>query len=126
MGWAFIADMFRTETDFDNLEDEVEDLASAMAIDTTLVDKDLQLDDLIGGKMSVPRLKEGVERFFITDINNAAGSAQAQSTIVVMHDAVTDEPAHFNHIPGGANILYMDGARGIFAMGEWEWAIPDE
>ena len=31
--------------------------------------------------------KEGIERFFVTDINNAAGGAKAQSTIPVMWDA---------------------------------------
>jgi prepilin-type N-terminal cleavage/methylation domain-containing protein/prepilin-type processing-associated H-X9-DG protein len=72
---------------------------------------------------SYPRLSEGVERFFITDINNPAGAAQAQSTIPVMWDAwgVTemgegldsyDEGAgvaKFNHVPGGSNVLWMDG-----------------
>ncbi|MCC6486728.1 MAG: DUF1559 domain-containing protein [Candidatus Hydrogenedentes bacterium] len=58
------------------------------------------------------RLKEGIERFLTTDINNPAGSALAQSEIPVMWDAVTTtstESAQFNHIPGGANTLYMDG-----------------
>lgn len=64
-------------------------------------------------------LKEGIERFFITDINNPAASAQAQSTIPIMWDAwgqelvflATTFPAisAFNHIPGGGNVLYMDG-----------------
>lgn len=61
------------------------------------------------------RLREGIERFLITDINNPAGSAQAQSTIVLMWDHVegdTSDPSRnqrFNHIPGGSNVLYMDG-----------------
>jgi prepilin-type processing-associated H-X9-DG protein len=69
-------------------------------------------------------VKEGVERFFITDINNPAGSAQAQSTLFVMWDAIglgaiasgsalTETAAgnigQFNHVPGGSNILFMDG-----------------
>jgi prepilin-type N-terminal cleavage/methylation domain-containing protein/prepilin-type processing-associated H-X9-DG protein len=71
-----------------------------------------------------PLVKEGVERFFITDINNPAGSAQAQSTLFVMWDAIglgaiasgsalTETAAgnigQFNHVPGGSNILFMDG-----------------
>ncbi len=78
-----------------------------------------------------PVLKEGVERFFITDINNPAAGAQAQSSIAVMFDSfgVNDDNAlgtgswdfgwtmpdeksgimRFNHVPGGCNILYMDG-----------------
>jgi len=58
------------------------------------------------------RLKEGIERFMITDINNPAGSAEAQSDIPVAWDQVGAPqwfgPA-FNHVPGGANVLYMDG-----------------
>ena len=62
------------------------------------------------------RLRDGIERFFITDINNPAAGAQAQSNIVVMMDTVTTGAAEhsgaavrFNHAPSGSNILYMDG-----------------
>ncbi len=62
-----------------------------------------------GGGDTVMRLRDGVERFLITDINNAASSAQSQSSIWVMGDRLSTFPAEFNHIPGGANVLYMDG-----------------
>jgi prepilin-type N-terminal cleavage/methylation domain-containing protein/prepilin-type processing-associated H-X9-DG protein len=75
-----------------------------------------------GLRDSYPRLSEGVERFFITDINNPAGAAQAQSTIPVMWDSWgglsygvssddfgQDGVGQFNHVPGGSNVLYMDG-----------------
>jgi prepilin-type processing-associated H-X9-DG protein len=66
------------------------------------------------------RLREGVERFLITDINNPAGSTAAQSTVFIMWDAYStnttrdngrgvDGVARFNHVPGGSNVLYMDG-----------------
>jgi prepilin-type N-terminal cleavage/methylation domain-containing protein/prepilin-type processing-associated H-X9-DG protein len=60
---------------------------------------------------AVNRLREGIERFLITDINNAGGSAQAQSNIQAMWDMVAagTNTAFFNHIPGGCNVLYMDG-----------------
>jgi prepilin-type N-terminal cleavage/methylation domain-containing protein/prepilin-type processing-associated H-X9-DG protein len=66
---------------------------------------------------SLPRLKEGIERFLITDINNPAASARAQSTIFVMFDAFGNAAdlwkdngiGAFNHVPGGCNVLYMDG-----------------
>jgi prepilin-type N-terminal cleavage/methylation domain-containing protein/prepilin-type processing-associated H-X9-DG protein len=58
---------------------------------------------------TVYRLREGIERFFITDINNPAGSAQAQSEIPVSWDVVMTVPADFSHIPAGGNVLYMDG-----------------
>ncbi len=67
------------------------------------------------------RLREGMERFFITDINNPAAGAHAQSQMLVMYDAfghgstwrsplVGDAGnVRFNHIPGGSNVLFMDG-----------------
>jgi len=58
---------------------------------------------------SVYRLREGIERFLITDINNPAASARAQSEIWIMSDKVSMQPGEFNHVPGGANVLYMDG-----------------
>ncbi|MCC6142312.1 MAG: DUF1559 domain-containing protein [Candidatus Hydrogenedentes bacterium] len=68
---------------------------------------DLKLQDL----GSAPRLRYGIERFFITDINNPAASAKAASVIPVMWDeiAVYGEAKTFNHVPGGGNCLYMDG-----------------
>jgi len=62
-----------------------------------------------GGGDTVYRLREGVERFMITDINNPAASAQAQSTIWIMLDTVSCFAMDFNHIPGGSNVLFMDG-----------------
>jgi prepilin-type N-terminal cleavage/methylation domain-containing protein/prepilin-type processing-associated H-X9-DG protein len=69
---------------------------------------------------SYPPLKEGVERFMITDINNPAGAAQAQSTLWIMWDCYGTTYEHgnaaqgqgiarFNHSPSGSNVLYMDG-----------------
>jgi len=66
-----------------------------------------------GGGSTVYHFREGIERFMITDINNPAGSAQAQSTIYVMFDALSTEISNFNHPPGGCNVLYMDGHVGF-------------
>jgi len=74
-----------------------------------------------GGGDTLYHLREGIERFMITDINNPAGSAMAQSEVPVMWDYVASDiwaeiygdvsgsQVLFNHIPGGANVLYMDG-----------------
>jgi len=65
-----------------------------------------------GSGDTVFRLREGIERFLITDINNAGGSAVAQSVIPVLWDTVTTGVSggvDYNHVPGGANVLYMDG-----------------
>lgn len=63
----------------------------------------------------VHRLREGIERFFITDINNPGGSSKAQSSLPVMWDvsvwplAPNGGQPSFNHVPGGGNVLFMDG-----------------
>jgi len=72
------------------------------------------------GNISLNLVREGAERFMITDINNAGASARGQSNVPVMWDLTrieggwsqTDQRGRnimFNHLPGGANILYMDG-----------------
>jgi prepilin-type N-terminal cleavage/methylation domain-containing protein/prepilin-type processing-associated H-X9-DG protein len=58
---------------------------------------------------TVYRTREGIERFFITDINDPAAATKAQSEIVVMFDHVSPSLNYYNHVPGGANVLYMDG-----------------
>ena len=48
----------------------------------------------------------------ITDINNPAASARAQSEVVMMWDIISSlqtTNVEFNHIPGGVNCLYLDG-----------------
>jgi prepilin-type N-terminal cleavage/methylation domain-containing protein/prepilin-type processing-associated H-X9-DG protein len=57
------------------------------------------------------RLRMGIERFFITDINNPAASTVAASSLPVMWDeiAVYGSASTFNHVPGGGNVVYMDG-----------------
>jgi prepilin-type N-terminal cleavage/methylation domain-containing protein/prepilin-type processing-associated H-X9-DG protein len=55
------------------------------------------------------RLREGIERFFITDINNPAASSKAQSELSVIFDQLSTQVDEFNHVPGGSNVLYMDG-----------------
>ena len=55
------------------------------------------------------RLREGVERFLITDVNNPSASARSQSMIEMMWDHVSAIPSAFSHVPGGTNVLYLDG-----------------
>ena len=65
---------------------------------------------------TIYRIREGVERFLITDINNPAAGAQGQSMIPYLADFVDqagkaspNRGSRFNHIPGGANMLFLDG-----------------
>ena len=63
-----------------------------------------------GGSDIMYRLREGIERFLITDINSPASSAVAQSQVPIMYDQVSGTTiAYYNHIPGGSNVLFMDG-----------------
>jgi len=64
-----------------------------------------------GGGSTVYHLREGIERFMITDINNPAASAKAQSDVFIMLDLLGDSGAikYFNHVPGGCNVLFLDG-----------------
>jgi len=69
-------------------------------------DIDLDAD---GTSDVIYRFREGIERFLITDINNPAASSKAQSEISVIYDIVDTDVGDFNHIPGGSNVLYLDG-----------------
>lgn len=64
-----------------------------------------------GASDTIYRLREGIERFLITDINNPSASQNAQSEVFVMFDQFSAYGAidFFNHLPGGCNVLYMDG-----------------
>ena len=90
-------------------------MAAHLGINTTTND-----DGVLLSTIQYKRLREGVERFFITDINNPAAGSQSQSTIPVMRDAWSSldptqswlnpqQVAMFNHVPGGCNVLFMDG-----------------
>lgn len=78
-------------------------------------------------------MREGIERFMITDINNPAGSAKAQSEILLSrdegfvdsYDGATNTAVgiyEFSHLPGGVNTLYMDGHVAYVKYGEGELA----
>lgn len=115
-GYVLTSNMFATTADFDNFDLAIDAYDQYMLGGfPELVEHDWYLEDIGGnptplnGFSSAMRLREGVERFFITDINNPGGSAKAQSEIVVMYDAVAEDASNYNHIPGGSNVLYMDG-----------------
>lgn len=82
------------------------------------LDQDLETDEALctnptgcgnGNGTTVFRLREGIERYLITDINNPAATAKAQSEVHIMWDRVATAIASYNHVPGGSNVLYMDG-----------------
>jgi prepilin-type N-terminal cleavage/methylation domain-containing protein/prepilin-type processing-associated H-X9-DG protein len=106
------------------------DIAGVGTVAMKNFDEDLPLQSALSWPVWVPgsgrgtaggdkvlRLREGVERFLITDINNASASAQAQSMVPVMWDTFGSSEfsdsgpatAVFNHVAGGCNVLYLDG-----------------
>ncbi len=124
LGWAMTPDHFMVTGVDENAEAQGLGITIDMGYATELnelfgvlsgtpqierFDSDIPFEKQTGEEMTVYRLREGIERFFITDINNPAAGAMAQSEIAVMYDEVTEDPANFNHVPGGANVLYMDG-----------------
>jgi prepilin-type N-terminal cleavage/methylation domain-containing protein/prepilin-type processing-associated H-X9-DG protein len=106
-----------------------EDITEKMLDEATSVHNRYFEDDGSPLPSSYTRLREGVERFFITDINNPASGSSGQSTIIVMYDSwgrkydrggfwgwadgfnmdAGNTVGFFNHVPGGCNTLYMDG-----------------
>jgi prepilin-type processing-associated H-X9-DG protein len=67
-----------------------------------------------GINITVHPLREGIERFAVTDINNPSATAAAQSDVIVMYDESRAlggavDGRRFNHVPSGMNILFMDG-----------------
>lgn len=62
-----------------------------------------------GGGDTLFRLRMGIERFLITDINNPASAQSASSDVPIMWDHISTKVADFSHVPGGGNVLYMDG-----------------
>ncbi|MBX3177035.1 MAG: DUF1559 domain-containing protein [Candidatus Hydrogenedentes bacterium] len=62
-----------------------------------------------GGGNTIYRLRDGIERFLITDINNPGASARASSSTPLMWDHASTKTIDFSHVPGGGNVLYLDG-----------------
>lgn len=116
LGWALMKDQFiragEDENDPGSLDGgfiakELELFADPPLVDQ--FDSDINFTNDAGAAVTLYRLREGIERFFISDINNPAATNKAQSEIAVMYDMVTTIAKAYNHIPGGANVLYMDG-----------------
>jgi prepilin-type N-terminal cleavage/methylation domain-containing protein/prepilin-type processing-associated H-X9-DG protein len=73
------------------------------------------------GTDTIYRLREGIERFLITDINNAGASSISQSNVPIMWDNIAAKVGGnigFNHVPGGCNTLYLDGHVAFLKLGE--------
>ncbi|HOD51590.1 MAG TPA: prepilin-type N-terminal cleavage/methylation domain-containing protein [Candidatus Hydrogenedentes bacterium] len=76
--------------------------------DPSLADRDIPVPGGMGtsGGTLIRRLREGIERFGVTDINSTAPAAKAEAAIWVLSDRVTVPEDGFG---GGANVLFKDG-----------------
>ncbi len=63
----------------------------------------------VAGGDTIFRLRQGIERFLITDINNPVASNRASSEVPLMWDHASTKVIDFSHVPGGGNVLYQDG-----------------
>lgn len=99
--------------DTSTLQGRIQDAIDNMEDPRPLLEENLAFDDYsplgAGDDRVILRTREGVERFMITDVNNPAAASQAQTVIGVMTDEISATASNFSHVPGGANILYMDG-----------------
>lgn len=123
IGWAISPHLFQTDADFELFEgaleakaEEITDPANTREQCIEAADEDWKFEEHSHAKQAMEaqgmayRLREGIERFLITDINNPAATAEAQSTLPIMWDEISgDSASHFNHVPGGCNVLYLDG-----------------
>jgi len=127
---APLPDPFEAPTQFIAFSFVVGPLVNNMtAEDDAALDEDIDLTVLgpgfenagNGNGATIYRLREGIERFLITDINNPAASAQAQSTLPIAYDKISTNVGGgigYNHVPGGCNTLYLDGHVDYVRQGE--------
>ena len=104
LGWVI--------TDDDELDAAFERyVAITLANELHLYDSDLDVEEGRGNADGdvIYRVRQGIERFLITDINNPAASAFAATEVPVMLDQCATAPSDFSHVPAGGNVLYLDG-----------------
>lgn len=93
------------------LRDELDRRMAAGEIDFMRKDLAAPGGHAPGGGTTFFRMRFGIERVFITDINNPAAAAASEASIPVLLDSFSlGTSYHFNHIyPLGGNVLFMDG-----------------
>lgn len=84
-------------------------MESMIANSITNGDSDWNFIDENNESQQVLFLRQGIERFMIRDINNPAKGHMSDSQVPVLFDIISINTLEYNHIPGGANVLFMDG-----------------
>lgn len=100
-----------TEENLLFLRDEIDRQMSLGTVDFMREDFTMPGGHGVGGSDTFMRTSTGAARRFITDINDPASSAVADTEIPVMFDTMSRDaqldPNHF--APLGGNVLYLDG-----------------
>lgn len=110
LSWLIDASWFREVGTNDVSQDFLTAFRAVLeSDDIALLQNSIQFTDVENESHTAFRLSEGVERFLITDINNPSKANISQTRIAVMYDRIDLDPQGFNHVPGGGNVLYMDG-----------------
>jgi prepilin-type processing-associated H-X9-DG protein len=60
------------------------------------------------GGHTIYRLRAGVDRYLLVDLNQALSDGGAGS-IPILWDQVATNISSFNHVPAGINVLHLDG-----------------
>ena len=109
LGWAFREEWVNDPATGDASPSFVSAFEDVLNGAPEALNANWSFEDEEGVGRSVLRLKEGIERFFIEDIDNPSATVIASSQLAVMFDKTSMHVIEWNHIPGGANVLYMDG-----------------
>lgn len=113
-GYAVVPRYVSTPSDMLAIGHRLSDESSSTRVNYTTRNEDLPVTvPSLGSSVTLYRMRDGIQRFLITDINNPA-AATAASDVTVMWDTVatdngTPVPDEVNHLPLAANILFMDG-----------------
>lgn len=114
--WSYMIERQNVATAEDmDLHGKLLDNQTSYSVNYETRDDDYELDLISNNKTIILyRLREGIERFTITDINNPAASARASTDIPVYWDTMrtnfgAPKYAEVNHLPLAGNILFMDG-----------------
>lgn len=114
-GYAVEPRLVATPDDMKAFGTRLADDSSPLCVNYTTRNEDLDVTvPSLGQTVTLRRLRDGVERFLVTDINNPAATSTASSDVPVIWDTVqTDNgapvPDEVNHLPLSANVLFMDG-----------------
>ena len=118
LGWVFPRFKLQSVLAQERLKSEAADLIADIAAgpSLSLVDEDWQFNEPIGPVSGLLRLRQGVERFLISDINNPSASSEAASNIAVMWDVFSDKIPTYESPSGRRKRLISGWARRIPAL----------